>query len=209
MARGQTLPGVKSASLVTNALAMEPNAVDQVVDAEPPYFLVKVTEKTPSAIPPLDEVKEGIVELLTREKTKDAARAAADALLESARKNGGATALVDEAKAKGYEIDTTGAFGRNDAIPKLSPAPIKNEVFALTTAAPLAPKAFVSADAAVVYALKERIAPDNAGLTDEKKQSLRDQAVARKRQDVLESYRNELRERAEITVNPDVIARAG
>lgn len=209
MARGQMLPGVKGTTIVTNALTMEPNAVDQVVDAEPPYLLFKVTEKTPSAIPPLDEVKEGIVDLLTREKTKDAARAAADALLESARKSGGATALVDEAKAKGYEVDTTGAFSRNDAIPKLSPAPIKNEVFALTTAAPLAPKTFVSADAAVVYALKERVPADNAGLTDEKKQSLRDQAVARKRQDVLENYRNELRERAEITINPDVIARAG
>lgn len=82
-------------------------------------------------------------------------------------------------------------------------------MFALTTASPLAPKTFVSADAAVVYALKERVPADYAGLTDEKKQSLRDQAVARKRQDVLENYRNELRERAEVTINPDVVARAG
>lgn len=208
MSRGQTIPNVKSASLITNALAMEPNAIDQIMDPEPPYFLFKVAEKVPSAIPPLEDVKEGIVELLTHEKTKEAARTAADALLESARK-GGATALVDEAKAKGYEVDTTGAFGRNDAIPKLSPAPIKNEVFALTTASPLAPKTFVSADAAVVYALKERIPADASGLTDEKKQALRDQAVARKRQDVLENYRNELRERAEVTINPDVVARAG
>ena len=50
--------------------------------------------------------------------------------------------------------------------------------------------------------------PTTSALTDEKKQSLRDQAVARKRQDVLEAYRNMLRERAEITVNPDVMARA-
>jgi hypothetical protein len=32
--------------------------------------------------------------------------------------------------------------------------------------------------------------------------------VSRKRQEVLEAYRNTLRERAEITVNPDIMARA-
>jgi peptidyl-prolyl cis-trans isomerase D len=206
--RGQTLPGVKGTSLTNNALALEPNAIDQVMDPEPPYYLFKVVEKTPSTIPPLNDLKDGIVETLTRDKTKEAARAAADTLLESARKGAGVTAMVDDAKAKGWEVDTTGTFGRNDPIPKLAPAPIKNDVFALSTASPLGPRAFVGSDAAVVYALKERVAADDAGLTDEKKQSLRDQAIARKRQDVLEQYRNGLRERADITVNPDVMARA-
>lgn len=206
--RGQNIPGVKSASLVPNALAMEPNAVDQIMDPEPPYYLFKVTEKVASTIPPLDDVKDGIVETLIRDKTKDAARTAAEALLESARKGGGVTALLDEATAKGWEVDTTGAFSRSESIPKLSPAPIMNDVFALTTENPLGTRTFLASDAAVVFALKERVAADEAGLTDEKKQSLRDQAVARKRQDVLEQYRNGLRERAEITVNPDVMARA-
>jgi len=207
--RGQTLPGVKSPTMINTALVLEPNAVDQVMDVDPPYYLFKVVEKVASNIPPLDDVKAGIVETLTRDKTKEAARAAAEALLESARKGDGTSALVTEAKAKGYTVDDTGAFGRNEAIPKLSPAPIRDEIFALTSTAPLGPKAFLTSDAAVVVALKQRIPADTAGLTDEKKTSLRDQAVSRKRQDVLEAYRNELRERAEITVNPDVMARAG
>jgi peptidyl-prolyl cis-trans isomerase D len=207
--RGQTLSGVKGQTLLNNALLLEPDTVDQIMEAEPPYYLFKVVAKTASAIPPLDDVREAIVETLTRDKSKDAARTAADALLASAREGGGgAAALLDAAKAKGYPIDTTGAFARHDSIPKLAPAPIKDEVFALTTASPLGTKAFLAPDAAVVVALKERIAPDDAGLTDEKRQSLRDQAVSRKRQEVLEAYRNTLRERAEITVNPDVIARA-
>jgi len=207
--RGQTLPGVKGPTMINTALVLEPNAVDQVMDVDPPYYLFKVVEKVASNIPPLDDVKAGIVETLTRDKTKEAARAAAEALLESARKGDGTSALVTEAKAKGYTVDDTGAFGRNEAIPKLSPAPIRDEIFALTSTAPLGPKAFLTSDAAVVVALKQRIPADTAGLTDEKKTSLRDQAVSRKRQDVLEAYRNELRERAEITVNPDVMARAG
>jgi peptidyl-prolyl cis-trans isomerase D len=207
--RGQTLVGVKGPTMVNTALTLEPDAVDQVMDVDPPYYLFKVLEKVASTIPPLEDVKPVIVESLTREKTRDAARAAADALLESARKGDGANALVTEAKAKGYTVDETGPFGRNEPIPKLAPAPIRDEVFALTSTAPLAPKAFLASDAAVVVALKERIPADTAGLTDEKKTSIRDQAVSRKRQDVLEAYRNELRERAEITVNPDVMARAG
>jgi hypothetical protein len=195
--------------MINTALVLEQNAIDQVMDVDPPYYIFKVVEKVASTIPPLDDVKAGIVETLTRDKTKEAARAAAEALLESARKSDGASALVTEAKAKGYTVDDTGAFGRNEAIPKLSPAPIRDEVFALTSAAPLGPRAFLASDAAVLVALKQRIPADAAGLTDEKKTSLRDQAVSRKRQDVLEAYRNELRERAEITVNPDVMARAG
>jgi peptidyl-prolyl cis-trans isomerase D len=207
-ARGQTIPGVKGSSMVVNALALDVDAVEQVMDAEPPYYLFKVTEKTASTIPTLDDVRSQIVETITKDKTKEAAKTAAEALLTAARTAGTADALLDEAKAKGFEVDTTGAFGRNAPIPKLAPAPIQDEVFALTTKAPLGSGAHFTPDAAVVVALRERIPADDAALTDEKKQSLRDQAVARKRQDVLESYRNALRERAEITVNPDVMARA-
>lgn len=209
MAHGQQIPDAKgSASLVNSALFAEKDSVDQLMDPEPPYYLYKVVDKAESTIPPLDEVKTMITESLKMEKTKEAARAAADALLTSARSTGTEEALVAAAKAKGYTVDETGPFSRSEAIPKLAPAPVKDEVFALTKSAPLAGKAFLSTDAAIALALKEQVASDEAALTDEKKQTIRDQAVARKRQDVLEAYRNTLRERAEITVNPDVMARA-
>lgn len=206
--RGQTLPGVKGPTLVNNALLLEPNAIDQVMEAEPPYYLFKVLEKTASTIPPLDGVRQAIVDNLTREKTRDAAKAAAEALLASAKTAGTAQALLDAATAKGYPVDTTGAFTRGQPIPKLAPAPIQDQVFGLTTTAPLGSAPFLAPDAAVVVALKERTAPEDGGLTDEKKTSLKDQVVSRKRQEVLEAYRNTLRERAEITVNPDIMARA-
>jgi peptidyl-prolyl cis-trans isomerase D len=205
--RNQQIPGVRSTAMVINGLAMEVGAIDQVMDPEPPYYLFKVTEKTPSVIPPLEDVRQTIVDTLTKEKTREAAKTAAEALLTAARTANTADALLAEAKAKGFEVDSTGPFSRNEPIPKLAPAPIQNEVFALTAKAPLGSGAHFTPDAAVVVALKERIPADESTLTDEKKQSLRDQAVARKRQDVLESYRNSLRERAEITVNPDVMAR--
>jgi peptidyl-prolyl cis-trans isomerase D len=209
MAHGQQIRGVKgSSSLVNSALVAEKDSVDQVMDPEPPYYLFKVTDKAESTIPPLDDVRPAITETLKSQKTKEAARAAAEELLTSARTAATADALIEAAKGKGYAVDETGPFTRNEAVPKLAPAPIKDEVFALTTTAPLGTKPFLATDAAVVVALKERIPSDETALTDEKKQALRDQAVARKRQDVLDAYRNTLRERADITVNPDVMARA-
>jgi peptidyl-prolyl cis-trans isomerase D len=208
MSRGQTIVGVKSASLLNTALSLEPDAVDQVMDVEPPYYLFKVTEKTASTIPPLEELRTTIADTLTKDKTKEAAKAAAEELLTAARSAGTADALLDAAKSKGYAVDTTGPFARSGAVPKLAPAPLQDEAFALTTTAPLGARSYFTPDAAVVVALKERVPADEAALTDEKRQTLRDQAVSRKRQDVLEAYHNALRERAEITVNPDVIARA-
>ncbi len=208
VAHGQPIPGVKGFSLANSALVAEKDAVDQVMDPEPPYYLFKVVDKAESTVPPLDDVKAAIAETLKTQKTKEAARTAADEVLASAKTAGTVDALVAAAKAKGYTVDETGPFIRSNAVPKLAPAPIQDEVFALTSAAPLGTKAFLATDGAVVVALKERTPADEAGLTDEKKQQLRDQAVARKRQDVLEAYRNTLRERADITVNPDVMAKA-
>jgi len=207
--RGQPIAGVKSPTLLTTALALEPKAIDQVMDAEPPYYLFTVTERAESAIPPLEDVRASILETIRTEKMREAARAAADQLLTDARSAGTAAALLDAGKAKGYVVDSTGPFTRNDPIPKLAPAPIKDEVFALSATSPLGEKSFLAPDGAVVVALKERVPADESGLTDEKRQSLRDQAVARKKQDVLESYQQVLRQRAEISVNPDVLSRAG
>jgi peptidyl-prolyl cis-trans isomerase D len=41
-ARGQTIPGLKSASLVNSALVAEKDTIDQIMDPEPPYFLLNV-----------------------------------------------------------------------------------------------------------------------------------------------------------------------
>jgi len=200
---------MKSPSLVNSALVAEKDTVDQVMDPEPPYYLFKVVDKAESTVPPLDEVQSAITQTLKEEKSKEAARKAADEVLASARGGGGTTdALAEAAKAKGYAVDETGPFTRNQPVPKLAPAPIKDEVFALNPTAPLGAKPFLATDGAVVVALKERVPADEAAFNDELKQQLRDQAIARKRQDVLEAYRNTLRERADISVNPDVIARA-
>jgi len=144
---------------------------------------------------------------LRSEKAKEAARAEADAILADARAAGGAAGLAAAAKAKGYPIEETGAFGRSEAIPKLGTVPIKDQFFALRAEAPFGTHAYRFRDGAVAFALKERVPPDEASFAD-KSTGVRDGALARRRTEVLESYRDMLRQRADISINPDVVTRA-
>jgi peptidyl-prolyl cis-trans isomerase D len=204
VARGQRLPDVEGPALLTTAFGLEVDAVDELLGRDPPYYLFKVVAKTPSAITPLEEARAKIVETLRSGKAKEAAQAEAAAILEAARANGGLAGLINAARAKGYTVEETGPFGRTETIPKLGPAPVHDQLFALTDPAPLGTRPLVLADAAVAAALKERVAPDEATFA-EKRGGLRDSTVARKRQQVIDTYRDLLRKRAHISINPDVV----
>jgi len=62
-------------------------------------------------------------------------------------------------------------------------------------------------DAAVVIVLKDRIAADTTAIADSR-DNLRDTAIARKRNAAIEAYRDMLRQRADISINPDVVTGA-
>jgi hypothetical protein len=61
------------------------------------------------------------------------------------------------------------------------------------------------ADGAVVLALKDRVPADETALADART-NLRDNAVSRKRNAALEAYREMLRQRADISVNTDIVS---
>ena len=209
VAQHQPLAGVKGAALQSAALGLDVGSMDTVEGVDPPYYLLKVTGKTPSFIKPLEEARAGIAETLRTDKARDAAKSEAAAILEQARGSGaGINAFADAAQARGYTTDDTGPFSRSAPIPKIGAAPIKDDLFALTKAAPFGAQPYLYPDAAVIVVLRERIAPNDMDLTQEKRGSLRDTTLARKRQDILESYRDFLRQRADITVNPDIMSGA-
>jgi len=209
IAQNQPLPGVKGTVLQNAALALDTGGIESLEGVDPPYYLFKVTGKTPSFITPLEEARAGITETLRTDKARESAKSEAAAILEQARSGGGNIgAFIDAAKARGYTTDDTGPFSRGESIPKIGAAPIKDDLFALTASASLGTHPYLYPDAAVIVALRERIAPNDMDLTPEKRTSLRDSILARKRQNVLESYRNVLRQRAEIMVNPDIMSGA-
>ena len=207
VSRGEPLPGVTSPTLLATAIGLDEGAVEEIVAVEPPYYLFKVTAKTPSDIKPLAEAHDQIVATLRAQKARTAARAAADELLAAAKDApGGAATLVSAAQAKGWTADDTGPFNRTQAPPKLGGAPIKDELFALTQEAPFA-SIHELPDAAVVLALKARTPAEDSAAADAR-ESLRSSAASRKRSAALETYREMLHRRAEIAVNPDIVTGA-
>lgn len=203
VSRGQPLTGVKGPGLLASALGADAGAIDELVGAEPPYYLFTVVEKTPSAIPPLDEVRSRIVDALRLAKARAQARAEAEAIRAAAQQAGSAGGLAAAAQAMGYKVEETGPFQRGDSIPKLGPVPIKDELFGLSATAPFA-RVHDLSDAAIVLALKERTPPDEAAFA-EKSDELRDGALTRRRGEVLQAYREMLRQRADVSYNPDVV----
>jgi peptidyl-prolyl cis-trans isomerase D len=203
---GKPLPGVIGPALLAAAFALDTGAVDEVVGTEPPFYLLKVDQKVESTIPPLEEARARIVETLKEKKAQAAARADADALLAAAKGGTGTAALAEAAKAKGLAVEDSGPFTRSQPIPKLGGAPIKDELFALSPAAPFA-TVHELGDAAVVIALKQRMPADETALADASA-NLRDSAISRKRSAALEAYRDMLRQRADISVNPDIVSGA-
>jgi len=203
---GKPLPGVTGPALLAAAFALDAGAVDEVVGTEPPYYLLKVDQKVESTIPPLEEARARIVETLKDKKAQAAARIAADELLAVAKSPRGMAALAEVAKSKGLTVEESGPFTRSQPIPKLGGVPIKDELFALSPAAPFT-AVHELADAAVVIGLKERLPADEAALADARA-NLRDSAISRKRTATLEAYRDMLRQRADISVNPDVVSGA-
>ena len=118
VSRGEPLPGVTSPTLLATAIGLDEGAVEEIVAVEPPYYLFKVTAKTPSDIKPLAEAHDQIVATLRAQKARTAARAAADELLAAAKDApGGAATLVSAAQAKGWTADDTGPFNRTQAPP--------------------------------------------------------------------------------------------
>src|SRR6266481_1547954 len=103
VSRGEPLPGVTSPTLLATAIGLDEGAVEEIVAVEPPYYLFKVTTKTPSDIKPLAEAHDQIVATLRAQKARAAARAAADELLAAAKAApGGVATLVSAAQAKGW-----------------------------------------------------------------------------------------------------------
>ncbi|HEY2386313.1 MAG TPA: SurA N-terminal domain-containing protein [Candidatus Binatia bacterium] len=204
---GKPLPGATGPALLAAAFALDAGAIDEVVGTEAPYYLLKVDQKVDSTIQPLEEARARIVETLKSKKAQAAARADADALLAAAKSGTGGTAgLAEAAKAKGLSVDDTGPFTRSQPMPKLAGAPIKDELFALSSATPFA-AVHELADGAVVIALKDRLPADETALADART-NLRDSAISRKRSATLEAYRDVLRQRADISVNPDIVSGA-
>ena len=188
------IPGVgRVKAFADAAFALHTGEVSDLVETDDAVYLVTPFDRSEAHLPPLDEVRDRVVADARRERAEAAARTRAEALLARAKETG----LEKAAEEAGLKVEETGYFERQTAtLPGLPPMPeLRTDALALSTDAPLAPKVYAASGDAVVAALRERKPADMSGLTAAK-DTLHDTLLQQKRQAIVRSYVDFLKESA-------------
>jgi peptidyl-prolyl cis-trans isomerase D len=207
-AEGADVPGVGRVQPFTEAaFALDQGGVSDLIETEDAVYLMTLTERIETSIPPLAEVREAVEKDARQARGEAAAKAAAEQLLARAREVGLERAAADAGKT----IEETGPFDRRGSVPKLAAAmDLRNDALGLTTETPLAPKVYAAGGDTAVVALRRRIPADMAGLA-EAKDSLRESMLTQKRTATLSAYIDFLKERAQkegaLDVRADALGR--
>jgi peptidyl-prolyl cis-trans isomerase D len=164
------------------------------------YYMVQVEKVTPSAVKPLDEVREQVVGLWQRE-TRDAALASL--AKEIAGEVGEGKRLDEVAKAHSFQTFTTQPLPRSGGDPKVPPVLVAR-LFEAKTGGVVSAK---GDDGYLVAQLKEILPPDTATQAAGTAR-LSQQLGAQMQDDLLREYDQALRERYPVSIDQAAVSRA-
>ena len=195
----ETVPAPQLAGeqdVVKRAFALKQDELGGPVETKKGIYIIKVLEKKPAAVPPLDRIR-GQVEAAARDsKAKELAKQKAEqATAELAKPN------------PGLKLQDTGTFGFNPAgdIPKIGKSPrMMDAAFNLTSAAPAAKDAFQIGNAWYAVKLKNRTELNKDAFPKEKEQ-IKQGLLPKKQQEALNAWIKGLKDKAKIEVNPALL----
>ena len=162
------------------AFALEPGKPSGPVKTDRGVHLILVESHDPASQTPFEQVADALAtELLRDDQASEAARTAANALLE---KLAAGEPFVQAADSLKLPVSVTAPFGMRDpTIPGLAGvADLKETAFALTSARPNASRVFADSDNLYVVALQSREEPDEAQIALETA-ATRDRLLQRER----------------------------
>ncbi len=183
--KGAVVPGLGQGSAwVTHwAFAAKPGAVTRVAGNENGLWVARLAAKQAAGVSALDEVREQVVRAATQEKKT----AAAAARLAAVRPVAVASGMAAAAAAAGTEVRSAGPFARGDAIPGVGRVePFTAAAFALSPGE-VSEVVAVPSRGAFLVRLVARPPVAEEGLQAESDQ-LRQQLLARKREEVLQNW---------------------
>lgn len=169
-------------------------------------LLYTVNQRRESRLPELVEARREVEQAYRREQSKVLAKETGDRLL-SAVKAG--QSLEAAASRQGLDVERTGLFtqGTGDFVPRLGNAEkLSKAAFALPQGEVALPETYEVDGTFVVAAVAERRKADPAGLTPTVKNELKETVLTRKKEEALASRLKELREKAEISINPTLMS---
>ncbi|HEV2551484.1 MAG TPA: peptidyl-prolyl cis-trans isomerase [Stellaceae bacterium] len=164
------------------------------------YYMVQVEKVTPSAVKPLDEVREQVV-VLWQQETRDAALASLSK--EIAGEVGEGKSLADLAKTRAFQTFTTKPLPRSGGDPKVPPVLVAR-LFEAKTGGVVSAK---GDDGYLVAQLKETLPPDPTTQTAGTAR-LSQQLGAQMQDDLLREYDQALRDRYPVSIDQAAVARA-
>ncbi|MEW5983383.1 MAG: peptidyl-prolyl cis-trans isomerase [Acidobacteriota bacterium] len=127
--RGRMAPEFEEA-----AFSLEPGAISGLVRTQFGYHIIKVTDRRPGSVQSLEQVRPQIVDQLTSERADRQASLVATGLA-SEIKN--AADLEKVAAARGWKVEETGYFTREEPLLALGASPqVTNELFDLADGEP-------------------------------------------------------------------------
>ncbi len=182
------------------ALSLKPGQVGPIVSAPDALYLLEGGQRIEPTIPPLEAVKDGITETLTRRKARESARKKGDEILAELK---GAPELAKVAASHDLTVEDTGLFPRGQAeIPEIGILPLPLGRLAVSKEKPVVDAAYLQGDAVYVMVLRKTIDADPAGLAKEKEdltRRIRDE----KRQRAFRRLIENLKAKAEIEIHPE------
>jgi peptidyl-prolyl cis-trans isomerase D len=169
-------------------------------------WVIEVAEVSQPYQKKFDEAESEIAEKIKTAKARESSKLKSQEFLDNLNKS--EEGIKEYSKSKGLDVEETGFFSRLDDVPKINSGELKKDAFSLEKSNAVAPKVYISGDRFYVASLKEIQEPD-AQRFEEKKAELRDNEIARRRNDVLSEWLQELRGKAKIVPNETIIRPKG
>jgi len=201
--QGSTVPGIgKAPELNGAAFKLKENELGRPVTLADAIYLPALKERHPSHVAELAKVRAAVEAAYRRQQSHVLARQAAEKLLAEVQAGKTLTAVARKAKQK---VEETDFFSRSYGtfVPRIgSAAGVAEVAFDLNKEKPAAEKVFEVAGKFVVVSFKARQQAEMAKLDAEKRTELEQVLLGRKKETLLETRIQELREEADINVHP-------
>ncbi len=198
-ARNEIIAGLgRQPKIAEAAFAVDKNEVGEIMNLDNGYMIFEVTDRLPSRVPPLADIREAVSAKLREARAGEAAMARAQELLAALHSAPDIDALAEK---EGVEVQESGEVGRfGGYVPNLGNAPdLKDAAFKLTENNPVAPKAYSVGGDAVIAVLGERI-PAKAEELESNRERLTERLRAQKEATVVAEFIQGMRDRATIEV---------
>ncbi len=179
-AANEKIFNLERSAINQEAFNTDPGEIGEVVTDTGGYTIIKVLERIPSAVPPLEQARPKVEADLRAKKASELAHQRGEALLAQLKEKKDLQALAAQEGLTVEDSNDVGRFG--GYLPNIGNAPgLKDAIFTLTPENPVAPAVYDVDGDAVVAVLAQRVPPDESRFDSEKasiEERLRGQAAA-------------------------------